>query len=1471
MIYTFSALLAIPLFALILLSNSAIQTYFAQKFANHLSEELKTEISISRVKLSFNLHLILEDVFINDQYHSQLLRAHEIDCKIKKFSFKKKRIEFSKILLNDNDIAIVKYKNDSVFNFQFLVNYFKSEDTATSTKSDWKISGKSIEIKKTNLKFQNQDKMNFINSSIDFNDLEIKDLSCKFDSLKILKDSLSLDINHLAFTDKSGFILKNLTTRIKIYPGNFDFQYLHIETPGSNISLDCSISYNKKEDLNDFINKVKIKSEIRPSKLNSNDLAYFIKELKGMNNLMTFSGMVLGNVSNLKLRKFKLNYGRSTSFEGAVSLNGLPDIEETFIRVTVDRLTTSKADLEEFSLPGKNNNHILVPKEFLSFGNVFVKGEFTGFYNDFNAYADFITQNGNFATDITLKKDKTNRIVYNGHLIAEKFNLGYYLNTPNVLGKLNLNAEISGSGIDAKTAKISMKGDINKFEFKGNVYDSIEIKGDLANNQFNGFFNVNDENIDLQFLGKVDFSDQTPVFDFNAKIANANLHKLKLIDSDSSGLLSTAMNINFIGKNFDDIIGTIKFNNTTYKNNKKAYKLDELKLFTFSDSINRRNIELYSDYINGKMIGYFKFSDLPHTFNLFIKNYLPSFNPIQTYKPAQLLKYEQNFEFNFDLVNTYELTDLFIPDLKISNNAGIYGSYNSKNIDFELNAKSDFVSYKDRVLENFYLEGKSNGAEYMSVNTNCEKLKLADNIAVDNFKIFALFQSNSINYSIFWQDTLRKIRNSGDIRGKMDFSSAPIINMQIIKAELFINDSSWKLMNKNTISFYKSDISVQNLEIGDKNQSIQINGKISKSENEKLILRFNHFNISHIDFLTVNNNIDVDGIINGDIELIDIYNSPNFYSDLKINSLCFNKDRLGDLNLFSTWDREKNGLFVNANLLYKGLDTTLFVSGLYYPTNKKTNFDFDIRLNQLRLNSLTHFFKSFSSNFDGQAIGNLSFKGSVEKPEINGKVLLLRSHMYVDYLGVNYSISNSDSIEINTNYFKFKNLGILHEKGRATMDGMITHNAFRNIMIDLNFNYKNLKVLNTKSTDNDLFYGEAYASGMLKIQGPDHNIHLDIRANTEKNTKVFIPLVNKTITYENNFVNFVQKYKRNETKLVSSNKFKGVSMKFELEATPDAEIGIRLENPQTTGDITASGNGNIQMSINKEGEFKMYGDYILNGEGVYLFTIQNIISKKFNIQNGSTISWNGDPYDAKVDLKAIYNVKASLYPVLVGTAENVSKKKVQVQDIISIQGKLTNPNIGFDINLPNVDQDIKDRFFSILDRNDQEQMIQQSLSLLAMNQFISQNRNTYSSSIGNSVSSTSFDMISNQISNWLSQINKDFNISLNYRPEDQLTSQELQIALSTQILNDRVTFDGNFGVGGNLRQESQNNKNSNIIGDFNVEVKITEDGRLRFRAFNRSNNNDFTNYFSPYTQGVGFFYRRDFDNIKELFRNPKSK
>lgn len=1476
MIYTFSVLIALPLIALILLSNNGIQTYVAKKFAQYYSEKLHTEITISKVKLSFNLHLVLEDLHINDQYHNILLKTHEVDFKIRKFSFFKKKIEFSKILFNDNEIGIVKYKNDSTFNFQFLVDYFKSVDTTAKIKVDWKLSGKSFEIRNTTFKYQNQDKMNFITTGIDFNNLQLKNLNFKIDTLLLRGDTINLDINHLSFIDKSGFILENMTSRIKMYPGYIGLKYLHIETPSTNLSLDCSLTYEKQDDLKDFINKVKIQSDIRPSKLNTKDLAYFIKDLNGMDNLITFSGIILGKVSNLKLRKFKLNYGRSTSFEGAISLDGLPKIEETFIRLTVDRLTTTKADLEAFVLPGKRNNHIKVPDQLLSFGNVFVKGDFTGFYNDFNAYADFVTQNGTFATDITLKKGKKNELKYNGHIVANQFNIGFFLNTPTVLGKLNLDAEISGSGTTAQAAKVKMTGNINQFDFKGNIYDSIVIKGDIANKQFNGYLNVHDEKIDLNFLGKIDYAEKTPVFDFTANIIDANLYKLKLINTDSVGLLSTHLNFNFTGKNADDIIGVIKVENTKYQRDKRVYKLDKLNLLTYNDSLNYRNIELYSDYIDGNMVGDFKFNDLPATFNLFIHNYLPSFNGLKTKENIELFKNEQSFIFNIKLKKTDELTDLFIPQIKISPNALIYGSYNSRKTDFQLNGNADFISYNNQVFYKWYLESTTDN-NLLYVKTGCKRLSLSKDVGIDNFNIHSFMKSDSLFYSFFWRDSLLNAKNSGDIRGIVSFIDAPVVNMHIIRADIIIHDTAWKLMGENLISFNKKDISIKELSIGNASQSIGINGNISKDPKEKMVLNFNHFNFSQIDFLTTHSNIDFDGIINGNIELIDLYNSPNFFSDLTISRLCFNKDNLGDLKLFSTWDKEKNGLFIKTNLIYTGnigRDTTLFVEGYYFPENKTNSFDFDIRLNHLKLKSLTNYFKSFSSNFDGQAIGNLSFRGNVKKPEINGKILLLRSHIFIDYLGVDYTISNSDSIEINTNYFKFKNLGILNEKGRAVMDGKITHNGFRNIMIDLTFNYKNILALNTIVTDNELFYGKAYATGILKILGPVDDIHLDIRAKTEKETNINIPLVNKTINYENNFITFLQQQKKEEKIAKSSSRLKGVSMKFVLEATPEASIGIRLETPQTIGDIRARGTGNIQMFISKDGEFKMYGDYVLNSEGIYLFTIQNILTKKFNIQNGSTIVWKGDPYNAIVDLQAIYNVKASLYPVLMGTDENVSKKKVQVQDIISIQGNLSNPNIEFDIKLPNVDQDTKDRFYSVIDRNNKDQMLQQSFSLLVMNSFISQNRNTYSSSVGNSVGSSSSEMISNQISNWLSQISKDFDIGFTYRPGDQLSSQELQVALSKQLFDDRVTVDGNFGVGGNLRTENQTTDNSklnnNFVGDINVEVKLTDDGRFRLKAFNRSNNNDFNNNLSPYTQGVGFFYRRDFDNIKELFKNPKN-
>jgi hypothetical protein len=124
---------------------------------------------------------------------------------------------------------------------------------------------------------------------------------------------------------------------------------------------------------------------------------------------------------------------------------------------------------------------------------------------------------------------------------------------------------------------------------------------------------------------------------------------------------------------------------------------------------------------------------------------------------------------------------------------------------------------------------------------------------------------------------------------------------------------------------------------------------------------------------------------------------------------------------------------------------------------------------------------------------------------------------------------------------------------------------------------------------------------------------------------------------------------------------------------------------------------------------------------------------------------------------------------------------------------------------------------------------------------------------------TTTEMLSNQLSNWLSQISNDFDVGFHYSPGTKnINSQELQVALSTQLLNDRVTINGNFDVRG-----ENNSEGTPLSGDFDIEYKITE--KIRFKAFNRYNS-PYTGRGVPYTQGLGIFFKQDFDRLSDLFR-----
>ncbi len=466
----------------------------------------------------------------------------------------------------------------------------------------------------------------------------------------------------------------------------------------------------------------------------------------------------------------------------------------------------------------------------------------------------------------------------------------------------------------------------------------------------------------------------------------------------------------------------------------------------------------------------------------------------------------------------------------------------------------------------------------------------------------------------------------------------------------------------------------------------------------------------------------------------------------------------------------------------------------------------------------------------------------------------------IDYLNTRYSLA--EEVEFNEKYFRFRKFKINDENGhQAELDGYVYHNHLKNFILDLNIDAKNFQMLNTTLSQNELYYGKAYGTGKIKIVGPLDLIYMRIAIKTERETRIFIPLSNPEEVSRISYINFVTPEQEIAEAIASDLDLSGIEMDFELDVTPDAEIQLIFDSK--IGDvIKGRGTGNINMAINTNGDFRMYGNYqVVSGD--YLFTLQNLLNKKFIVQPGGTIRWNGSPYEAEIDLEGIYKLKASLYDLIQDTTYT---ERIPVEVHLRLTDELFNPTIKFNIEVPDIDPTAAtfiDRYIST-----EQDKSKQTMSLLVLNRFSPADDVTYQGSSSTGVTANAAELLSQQLSVWASQISDVVAVGVKYRAADAFSQEELEVALSTRLFNDRVSLDGNVGVSGN----NNNENTSNLVGDFNVEVKVNKDGKLRFKAFNKTiNSSILNNYNSPYTQGIGVFYREEFDTVKELLQRYLNK
>ncbi|NPA67985.1 MAG: hypothetical protein GXO50_05185, partial [Chlorobi bacterium] len=729
-----------------------------------------------------------------------------------------------------------------------------------------------------------------------------------------------------------------------------------------------------------------------------------------------------------------------------------------------------------------------------------------------------------------------------------------------------------------------------------------------------------------------------------------------------------------------------------------------------------------------------------------------------------------------------------------------------------------------------------------------------------NLNLEGDISKDTLNFNLIWNNFKDTANYSADISGtvtvKKKINDKNEYTCNFKQSELIINDIPWNFDNAK-IKTDTSHINISNLKIKHKDEEIYLDGNISRYRGDFLFLKIRNLDMNNFRPL-FSEEINIKGKLNGISTIANLYDRPLIFTKDSVSNLTVNNMNFGNLYIKSYWDDAKNTIHANAyNLKGKRRIMNDSIYGDYNPENKTLNFTADIR--SMLLKTFKDYYKDLVE-FNNSAFlsGIINLKGNVKNPEITGNIKIKQTTAYVKYLNT-FNTINEMNLIFDRNNIIVNKTKMLPKNGNgfAYISGNIRHKNFSNFSLNIDINTQNYEILDIIPADSAYYYGRAFATGNINFSGPFNNIFMDANLTTNKNTDIFIPISSDRIyTKETNFLTFKTdtiiktKNKKNKPSPADIN---GFEMNMKLDITPDAEIQILPE--ENTGDIYTKGSGGLNLTLNKSGDFNVFGTYVIS-KGNYIFNIENIIRKNFKIQDGSTIEWFGKPQNARVNINAVY----TLYNIALSdlTQDPEERTRTKVDCIIEITGKLLNPDFKLKVVLPETLTEYTAKLNSLAEN----EMNEQFLSLLLLSNFQALPGIRQDNIGGDQVTG---EILSKQLNSLLRKI-KYVDVNVDYRLGNAQYSDEYKIGVKKSFLNDRIEVSGNLGIGG---KETQNTDANNYIGEFEVEAKLNPKGTVRAKVYNKAN--DRIENDGDYTQGIGFIWRRDFDNFFDFlhFKNKK--
>lgn len=1457
-----------------------------------LTQLLGTNVSLGSIHVQPFNKINISNTTIEDDFGQEALSVSGIEARFEFWYFVTTgRIVFDYVALDGVNANLYKRTKGSPLNIAGIIERLKSKEPGEQP-ARFDLAIYTVKLTDATVSYNVLDAP-LTNNKFDVNHISVSDLDLYVTAPKLSNEEISGRIRHLSFTDRSGLRVDNIIATAKYTPKQLTVNDLCIDLSGSHFNFgDYTLKYKKPDDIVKVFRNYPIGLHLdKGSYFTLSDLGCFVPVLKGIKRRFNINFDLIASQSRFDVKS--LNISEVT--DGGFLLEMAALIDKPLNK---DSLTVKNLDIDVSLYPAsvidvlnRAGKGIPVTTSAMlgRLGRVSLKANAAGSMKHLEGSADISTSLGNvlISGDIN-SNDKFKTYDAQAAVSVDDFDVGTLLDNPH-FGRISTQLEGTIYTFLNRRPIVDVTVSNTSAEFNGHLVDTLD-----------GSFNL-DESGKFEGRLEADIDKASVLASFNGEtrktrpslagvitVSHFNPNSLGLISQYPGYELDADLRFDLAGDKGKWIDGYADIANLKFRSrdaSQPSLTIDHFNI-TANNTVRPNIIEVTSDFLNGSFQGDVSLLNLVQQTKDVLATVIPALVGRPSVGPVMDGLRDNDFRFNLVLDNAENLLNFFKIPVEVIYPVTIDGRVSKQANELLLGVDAPYLMKGDMIIEQTTVQARfdGNSGEGNLYLTTQFPTKKGEMTIVGGIQA----KENGLSTEINWEIERDKPINGDlkfDTRLMRDVDNGQLaVSVDFLPCEVRFGNDQWAFA-PSTITYKPGYLDVDNFALKTQTQSILIDGTCSKVEPDSEVL----IHLDNVVLNTIFETLDINkaligGVATGTLHAGGIFSREPFVTcdNLHVKNIGYNNCVLGDGDIKTHWDNDRKSFYIDA-VISQEEGRKSYIRGDIMPASESLDISFDA--DKVKVGFMKPFMDAFAADITGFASGHARIFGTFKYIDMEGDVFAEDLGLKVDFTNTWYYAT--DSIHLTPGLIDVKNVTVRDVDGNtAKLNGIVKHTFFKDPVFDFRVtdaeNFLSYDVTPSLSPD---WYGKIYGNGSAFITGSPGVVNIDVNMSTAEGSVFTFVLSDQEEAEQYNFITFRDKNRnvitdsiiqkeilpeaviafrdRARMRMLAQNPPLAYNMNIQVDITPAAKI-VLVMDPVGGDEIKSWGKGNLRMTYASIGnELRMYGSYIID-RGSYNFTLQDIIVKDFTIKEGSSITFTGDPYNAALDIAANYSVNANLSDLDESFLNDpeLNRTNVPVRALLLVRGDMRQPDIDFDLEFPTLTSDVYRKVRSIISTD--EMMNRQIIYLLALNRFYTPEY--MSATKGNELFSVASSTISSRLSSMLGKLSENWTIAPNLRSDrGDFSDVQFDVALSSNLLNNRLRMNGNFGY----RDKSLNT--SQFIGDFDLEYLINRTGSWRLKAYNRFNDQTYFLRTAKTTQGVGIMFRRDFDNMFNFLRPKKHK